>query len=164
MMKKTFGLVAAAVLTVALGACGDDGDSGGGGTDEAAYCDAFESARSKFDDTDFTQLDSQTFDDVKQEFSDVRDQAPEEIQGEWETLEGALDEFEQILSDAGLSLDDLTSIQNGEIPDNFDMSKLQDLQENMSAFAENNEFQQAADAIQKDAETRCDIPTEGGES
>ena len=40
-MKKTFGLAAAAVLTFALSACGDDngGDGGSGGYDEAAYCE-----------------------------------------------------------------------------------------------------------------------------
>jgi hypothetical protein len=166
-MKKTFGLAAAAVLTFALSACGDDngGDGGSGGYDEAAYCDAYKSAESEFEDADFSQLDEETFGQLQDKVTEMREKAPEDLKDEWETFEGALDEFQTLLSDAGLSLEDLSNISDpSDLPEGVTIEDLQELGTKMQDFAENNDIQSATDAIEKDAETRCDIPAEGGES
>lgn len=163
-MKKTFGLAAAAVLTLTLGACGDDDGGSGGGYDEAAYCDAYKSAQSEFDETDFSQLDEDTYSQLQDKVTEMREKAPEELKGEWETFEGALDEFQGILSDAGLSMDDLANLDPTNLPEGVTAQDLQDLSTKMQEFVDNNDIQAATDAIEKDAETRCDIPAEGGES
>ena len=125
------------------------------GYDEQAYCDAYRVADETVNSINLMQLDSAAYDDFTQQVEQVRNLAPLEMRDEWDTLIRALDEFEQILEDAGLSLDDLQGFARGELPEGVDFSRLQELGTRMQEFAEQAEFQAAGDRIDQDAETRC---------
>lgn len=155
--KTPFLIAAAALVALALigggiwlAASGDDERY-----DEQAYCDAYRVADETVNSINLMQLDSAAYDDFTQQVEQVRNLAPLEMRDEWDTLIRALDEFEQILEDAGLSLDDLQGFARGELPEGVSFSTLQELGTRMQEFAEQAGFQTAGDRIDQDAETRC---------
>jgi hypothetical protein len=155
-MTKTLGLAAAALLALSVGACGGDD----GSFDESAYCDAYQSARDSIEQTDFTQLSAPQFEELKSKIVDLRAESPPELEEDWNTISNTLDEFETILEDAGLSIDDLAAIQEGELPEGLDLEQLQQIGTELQEFAEQNDVEAATQAIEQDAEERCDIPAE----
>jgi hypothetical protein len=163
-MKKTFGLAAAAVLTFSLTACGDDGGDGGGDFDEQAYCDAYKAADEEFESMSGADFNAEAFGDVQDRISELSDQAPPELEDEWGQMEDAFAEFETILGDAGLSFEDLSGIGEGELPEGVSVEDLEKVGQELDEWSQNSGFEEASDAIEKDAEKRCDVPAEGGES
>jgi hypothetical protein len=156
--KKTPLIIAAAAVAVLAliggglwwALSGDDE-----GYDERAYCDAYNEADATFSGTDFAQLDGQAFEDLQQQVAEIKELAPPEVKDEWETLDGALTDFEELLAGAGLTFDDLGGMAQGEIPENADLGKLQELIPKLQEFAQRSDFQTAGDAVDKDAQTRC---------
>lgn len=120
--------------------------------DEQAYCDAYSELDATFSGTGSAQL-GQAFEDLQQQVGDIKELAPLEVKDEWETLHGKLTELEELLAEAGLTFDDLMA--QGEIPEGADMSKLQELAPKLREFGQRGDFQKAGEAVDKDAETRC---------
>jgi hypothetical protein len=159
-MKKTLGLVAAVALTATLSACGGDDDSagGGGGGSDKSYCDTVKDAKAELDDvSDINALDQATFDNMTDTVRQVEESAPDDIKAEWGQLGDALEEFQTILSDAGISLDDLSSMQSGELPEGVDQDALLQLGERMEEFTQNTDMEAAAEAIEQQVKDECDI-------
>jgi hypothetical protein len=154
-MKRTVLVVAVFVMGATLSACGDDGDSGGSSAGD--YCDQLKDAQDEVEGVDFTTLDDQKYDDLVGQFNDLEDAAPEEVKDDWTTLNGALTDFKGLLDDAGISLDDLSGLQSGQVPDGVDVSKLQELGTKMQELTDNGDFEDASDAITQHAKDECGI-------
>ena len=75
-------------------------------------------------------------------------------------LADKIDELDKILSDAGLSLDDLAGLQSGQLPEGVDMAKLQEMSTKLQAFSDTSELDPALKNIQKSLKDDCGIDTE----
>jgi hypothetical protein len=157
-MKKIFALAATLPLALSLSACGGDDD---GGFDESAYCDAYESAQTDLSEADLTAMNNVTFSEIKTQVVELRTASPPELEDEWNTIANAFDEFQNILEDNGLSIDDLSALGEGQLPEGVDQQTIQELGTRLQEFSESSGLSEATEAIQNDAETRCDIPAEG---
>ena len=160
-MKKLLAIASVVVMSATLSSCGgDDGDGGGassgGGGD---YCDQIETIKSNFEDLDFSALSDDTFTDLRDSVSNLEDAAPDDVKDDWATLGDALDQFNQILADAGLTLDDLQAISEdpSNLPDDVDLAALQELGTKMAEVSENGDFEAAGDAITENVKEECGI-------
>jgi hypothetical protein len=162
--KSSMIIAVVALVVLALGVSGvwwliaSTGDR----YDEAAYCDAYQSASTDLSDADLTQMNNVTFSEIKTQLVELREKSPPELEDEWNTIANGFDELENLLADAGLSIDDLSLIGQGQLPDGVDQESLQQLLTQFQQFTEENDIEGATDAIAQDAEERCDIPA-GGE-
>ena len=99
-MKRILSAVAAAALGLGLlTACGDDGGGSAGGD----YCDDLKAAKKELDsigDGDFSKLQEAT-----DRMHDLADEAPDEIQDDWEVLVDGIDKLIAALDKAGLVTD-----------------------------------------------------------
>jgi hypothetical protein len=160
-MKKSLALGALASIALLAGsltACGsgDDSASGGSGDD---YCGQIKTLQSSVSSLDFTQLDDASFAKLQDSLHGIEDSAPSDIKGDWTTLNSAIDQLNTILSDAGLTFDDLKAIQTdpSHLPDGVDLSTLQGLAKKLNDFASNTSFQDASDNIQANVKDVCHI-------
>ena len=145
-MKQRLVLAAVAALCAStLTACG-------GGT--KAYCDDLRDAKS-----DFSSLgadDIGKFDEIFSRVHKLADEAPDEVADDWKVFDDTLSGFQAALKKAGLTTDDLEKMSAGQVPENFDMSKLEQLQEDMTALS-SQKFEDASDNIQKHAKDECNV-------
>ena len=158
-MKKTLAVASIALMAASLTACGGDDNSGAGG---GSYCDQVKSLKSKVNGLDFTALDDSGFQALQDSLHGIEDSAPSDIKADWSTLNGAVDQLQGILSDAGLTFDDIKAIQQdpSNLPDGVDIAKLQELAQKLNEFSSNNDFQDAADNIQANVQDECGISLE----
>jgi hypothetical protein len=155
-MKKTLALASIVLMAGSLTACGgDDSNAGGGGG--GSYCDQIKDLKANVDDLDFTAMSGTQFSDLQSSLDDIESAAPADVKDDWNTLNGALDQLNTILSDAGLSFDDLQGLQNGQLPDGVDMTKLQEVAQKLQDFASSNDLDAAATAIQENVKSECGI-------
>jgi hypothetical protein len=152
-VKRILSAVAAAALGLCLlTACGDDnGDKAGGGGD---YCQDLKSAKKKVDALKGGDLKG--IDDTVDTMHGLADEAPSEIKDDWKVLVGGVDKLVAAIKKAGLSDDDLATLQSGQIPDGVDMTALQSLMTEIQAL-DTDEFQKAGDAINKHAKDKCGL-------
>jgi hypothetical protein len=154
-VKRILSAVAAAALGLGLlTACGDDGGGSAGGGD---YCDDLKAAKKELDsigDGDFSKLQEAT-----DRMHDLADEAPEEIQDDWEVFVDSIDKLLAALDKAGLTGEDMANLQSGQLPDGVDMEALQDLMAELQKL-DTPEFEEAADNINKHAKDECDIDLE----
>ncbi len=54
----------------------------------------------------------------------LADEAPDEVQDDWKTIDDAITSLEDAMDEAGLSPDDLAGLQNGQLPKDVDMAAL----------------------------------------
>ena len=154
-MKRILSAVAVAALGLCLlTACGDDkGDkaSGGSGGD---YCADLKAAKKEVDALkggDFSDL-QKTTDAMKK----LSSEAPDEIKDDWATLLDGFNKLVGALKKAGLSDEDMATLQSGQIPDGVNMDALNSLMTEIQAL-DTDEFQKAGDAINKHAKDKCGI-------
>ena len=158
-VKRILSAAAAAALGICLlTACGDDDGgnkaSGGSGGD---YCKDLKSAKEEVDavkDGDFSDLEKAT--DV---MHDLADEAPEEIEDDWQTLVDGIDKLVAALKKAGIDDEDMAALQTGQLPDDVDMAALQSLMAELDAV-DTEEFQAAGDNITKHAKDECGVDLE----
>ena len=87
----------------------------------------------------------------------LADEAPDEIEDDWETLVKGVDKLVDALEEAaGLDDDDMATLQSGQIPDGVDMAALQGLMTEIQAL-DTEEFQKAGDDINKHAKDECGV-------
>jgi hypothetical protein len=142
-MRRIGTWTAAAVLSAGLlSGCG-----GGGDTD--AYCGGLEDAKAAFSG----DMDATKFDELSDQVGELVDDAPDEVKGDWETLQGALDELNGALEDAGLTAADLEDPEKLAEVDPEDAAKIQEVAESLSS----DETEEASDNIQEHAKDECDI-------
>lgn len=145
-MKQRLVLAAVAALCAgSLTACG-------GGT--KAYCDDLRDANKSFGS--LSSADFSKFDDAIARMHTLADEAPDPVADDWKVLDTALNNFQDALKKAGLTTDDLAKMSTGQMPDNFDMSKLQQLQQDMQSLGD-QKFQTASNNIEKHAKDECNV-------
>lgn len=151
-MKIPMALASAVLLVGTLGACGGgDGGSGGSGSD---YCKDLKKAKASFGDLSSGNLGD--LDAAFKSFHQLADEAPSDIDEDWKKLDGALTTVEKALKDAGLSFSDLDKIQQGQIPEGVDTSKLQGLASEMTKLS-GADYEKASKAIETHAKKTCKV-------
>jgi len=144
-MKTFVGLAASAVIAAStLAGCGGSGD----------YCDSLEAAEAEFgslDDGDFAEFDA-----ALNTFRDLADEAPSEVEEQWQTLVGAIDDLEAAFEEAGLSFSDLDGLGAGELPEDVDEEALTEALASLEDLDE-EALTQAGEEIQEHGESECDV-------
>jgi hypothetical protein len=148
--------VAPVITALVLGAGLLTGCGGGDSGEGSSYCDDLKSAQEEFSAFNSDNPDAADLEKAIDRFHQLADEAPDEVKDDWATLDGALQDFQQALEDAGLTMDDLAKIQNGEMPENFDPAKLQELAPKLQSLGD-QDFQDAADNIEKHAKDECNV-------
>lgn len=149
-MKISMAVAGAVLLASTLAACSGDDDGGGNGD----YCKDLKQAVTSYgslSEGDFDKLDA-----ALKTFHKLADEAPSEIEDEWKQLDGAFKMVEDALEDAGLTFADIATIQQGEIPEGIDASKLQGLASDMAKLS-NAEATKASEAIEAHAKKTCKV-------
>lgn len=143
--------VAAATATLGTG-CGAD-ESG------SAYCTSFADATSTFraiETGDLGELGT-----AVGTFHALAEQAPPEIEREWDTLDGAFVSLETGLTEAELSIDDLGGVATGDLPQDVDLAKLDQVLGSLEELG-SPDVSEAADAIEAHGRDRCGVDLEPG--
>jgi hypothetical protein len=161
-MNKHLGWAAAAVLTLgALTGCGDSTDNADGGNDAADYCDELKSAKDAF--ASFDGGDPTKFSDAIQQLRDLGGQAPDEISGDWQTMVEAMDGLEGAVEDAGLSFEDLATLDEGTLPEGVTVEDITKLQADIKAL-DDPKIEEAGNNISEHAKSECGVDIEGAGS
>lgn len=164
-MTRWTGVAVAALLLGSVAACGDDGgggDGGGGGADAASYCDDLKDAQEQFKSLAGPDADPAQIDDAFSTLQSLGDEAPEEVAGDWKVMTEGLDQVEQALDEAGVSLEDM---QSGDALNELDPAAAQKLAQEFSNL-DSQEFSDAQEAISKHAKDECgvDLDSAAGDS
>jgi len=155
----------AVVVLFSLVGCGGDSGEDSGAASSAPestasstedYCSSLEDAKAEFES--FGQAGSAGFEESLSTLRGIAEQAPEEVAPQWETMVGFLDGFEQAVTDAGLTLEQLEQIQQNpqSLPEGVDPAKLQELITTVQGLGA-AEVEQASKAINKHAKAECGI-------
>ena len=154
-MKRILSAAAVAALGLSLfTACGgDDGGSAsdGGGDD---YCDMLKTAKKNLDTIEGGDLSS--LEETSDQIHELRDGAPKEIKDDWEVLSKGFDQILEAFDKAGLDAEDIANLQSGQLPDDVDMTELQEAMTEIEALS-GEEFEKAGDNIAKHAKDECKI-------
>ena len=159
-MKKTLALAAIVLMAGSLTACGgDDNSSAGSGGGGGSYCDQIKGVKADVDGLDFTKLTDDQLTSFREALNGIESAAPTDVKDDWGTINDAIDQLQQILNEAGLSLSDLQAIEAdpSNLPDGVDLAKLQELAQKLQAFASNSDYQAASDAITANVKSECGI-------
>lgn len=117
-MKIVLTLAGAVLAVTVVSACsGGDGDSEG-----SAYCADVKAAKPTFDRLSSGDLSG--LEKGFEAFHQLADEAPGALDDQWEVLDEAATSVEDSIEEAGLSFDDLPSVQSGQIPPGVDPTKL----------------------------------------
>lgn len=151
-MRRSRILVASTALgmSVLVGGCG-------GGTE--AYCEDLRSAEDQFQAIE--DGDAAAFEDAVNTFSELGDSAPDEVSGDWEVLNGALDEFQGVLEDAGIEFSDLAGLAEGDLPEGVDQDALAEIGTQVDEILGADEVTEASDNIEEHASSECDVQLGG---
>ena len=157
-MKRFLSAVAAAALGLGLlTACGDDTD-GAGTAGSGDYCKDLKSAQKELNSVQGGDVSSleETVDRIHQ----LRDEAPDEIQDDWERLSGAFDKIVAAFKKAGIDEEDIAAIQSGQIPDGVDQAALTEAYSEIAKLGEDQALQDSVEAIRKHAKDECGVVLE----
>jgi hypothetical protein len=102
-------------------------------------------------------LSQANFDSFETKINDIQAAAPDEVADDWKTFGDYLSRFNGLLKDAGLSLDDLQTMQTGGIPPGVDPSKLTQLATKLSSLSSTMDVATASKAITASAKSDCNI-------
>ena len=158
-MKKLLALASIVLMAGSLTACGGDDNSGAGGGGGGSYCDQVKDLKASVDDLDFTTLSEDQFSALQSGLDDIESAAPDDVKDDWSTLNSAIEEFHNILADAGLSVEDLQALQDDptNLPEGVDIAKLQEAIQKLNELATNSDFDAASTAIQDNVKSECGI-------
>lgn len=160
MRKATVAAIAPAALLVSLLAgCGSDDEKAGGSTDD--YCDVAKGIKDDVESIDFSTLDDKTFNQLQDNFDKLEASAPDDVQKDWALLSDKFAELDGILDDAGISFDQLQSIESGQMPDGMDMAKAQEFITKMQDWTKSAaDVEPAVKRIETNLKDDCGIDTE----
>ena len=150
-MNKILGAGAAALMTVTLLAgCGGDDDGGGSG---GGYCDDLQATKATVTSLGDNDISQATFDDLTSSVHTIADEAPGDIQDDWNTIADTLDTFNQAMSDAGIDFDNIQKLGQPGGP-TVDPAKLQAIQE-AAGKLDTDAITTASDNINKQVKSEC---------
>lgn len=160
-MKRTLALVPALMIAGLVAGCGSD-DGGSSSSSSGDYCDIAKGIQDDFSDMNITSLDNKTFDQLQDNLNKLEASAPDDVQDSWAVLSDKFAELDGILDDAGISFDDLTSLEAGQMPEGLDLTKAKELGEKMQQFnaSAGEEVTAATKKIQTSLKDECGIDTE----
>ena len=147
-MKLKLAVAGAALASITLTACGGDN------TD--AYCTDLEAAQEDFETLNSGGSSGEDLDETFQTLRDLAASAPEEISEEWAQLDDSIEQVQTALDEAGISFEDLTNAQSGELPEGVELEDLQALAEEFQQIG-SEETRQAAETIEEHAREECDV-------
>lgn len=128
--------------------------AGCSGSGTEAYCDALAETKADLDGLD--EGDAGALDAAFDAFEELGDKAPVEVEEDWEVVLDDVHEVEDVLEEAGLDFEDLDAMSSGEMPDDLDLEKLEELGTAMEGLG-GEEFDDAMEAIEEHADEECGI-------
>jgi cytochrome c556 len=153
---RTTAVLSTFVLSAGLVA----GCGGGGGNSTDAYCKDLKAAKADFAALDSSTPDFDAFSKAIATFHKLADKAPSDISAEWKTLDGGFSTLEADLKAAGLTLQDLGKITQGQIPEGMSAEDIQaatpKLEETFKKL-DDPKFKKAGDTIEKHAKDKCGV-------
>lgn len=153
-MKKLAGLTCALAMAVSLGAC----SSGGSTNSTADYCHLLKSTKAQVSQMDLATLTEAKYKTLLGKLNSLAAAAPSPtLQKDWKTVSGRLTSFHQILAQAGLSLNDLPKLSNGQVPAGVDPTKLQAAAKKLEKLNADNSMAKAKTDIDAHAKKACHI-------
>lgn len=157
LMRKAIALVPVLLVAGLVSGCGSDSDDASSSSGD--YCKIAKSIKSNVEDINFDNLDDATFDKLQDNLNSLEGAAPDNVQDDWGVLSDKFAELDNILSDAGLTLDDLAGLQSGQLPEGVDMQKLQEMSTKLQGFSDTSEIDPAIKNIEKSLKDDCGIDT-----
>ncbi len=121
------------------------------------YCQTLKRSQAQFDDLDIGTLNEAQFKQLTDRFDLLEKQAPAEVADDWATFGDQLDDFKNLLDEAGIDLDDLKTLQKGKLPKGVDPAKIQALAPKLQKLAENSGLEDAKEVIEENAQSECNI-------
>lgn len=157
-MKRSLALASALVLAGVLAGCGNDGGGENQAESADSYCDELRDANEEFSAISGENPDPEKLDSALQRMSEIAEQAPSEVQSEWETLDSAITEVRTGLEEAGVTFADLAKLSDdpSALPEGVDQAKLMELAQTVQKM-DSEEFTTASEKIQKHAKSECDV-------
>lgn len=146
---RSSALLAVLSLPLALGACGSG--------DVEAYCAELADSRDQFEAID--SGGEVSFGELIDVVDQLGDAAPDEVSEQWATLNEGTDELQDRLDEADIDVDELDRMVSGDIDEDVDLEKLEEVGAALEGFG-GQEYDQAADEIAEHAEAECDITLE----
>ncbi len=160
-MKKTFALASIVLMGSSLVACGsssnNSGSGSGGSGSSGSYCDTLQSVKNDIASGAFNKLSQSEFDALQSKISAVQSSAPGNVSGDWKALGDYLGQFESLFKDAGLTMDDLQTLEAGHLPKGVDQSTLTTLSTKLAKLSGTANINVATTAIEKSAKSDCQI-------
>jgi hypothetical protein len=135
-----------------LAACGGNGGSGASGS----YCDELKSDKAYFQSLGGSNADMSNLDQMFARVHSLAKDAPANVSGDWKTLDDAITTIQSAFKEAGIKPSDLAAMQNGQVPQGVDISKLQALAPKLEALS-SSDVSKAADNIAADAKKSCNL-------
>ena len=137
------------VVSAAAGCSGGDGDS-----DASGYCADIKAAKPTFDR--LSSGDLSVLEKGFAAFHRLADESPDGLDDQWKVLDEAASSVEDSIKTAGLSFDDLPSIQSGQIPPGTDPTKLATFVTDLQKL-NSTQFSDARAAIARQAKDECGV-------
>jgi hypothetical protein len=153
MWKPLTALAPLALVAGLLAGCNDDSSGA------SPYCVDLRSDKAGFEalsDDDIDKLDA-----AFKEIHRLAAEAPEAVADAWKTIDDGVTATTDALAEAGISLDDLAALQDGEIPEDVDLTALAELTPKLEAFG-GPEMEKAAAAIERHAKDECGVTLTSG--
>lgn len=150
-MKKSLGLATAVLLAASMTACSSGSNSGGD------YCSTLKTSQSEFTSMDFTSLNESQFSALRDKISTLQDQAPSDVSDDWGVIGDKLDAFKSALDEAGVSFDDIKTLQQNKLPQGVDPAKLQAMGTKIQQLVSDPKLSTAQTVIKDNAKKDCHI-------
>jgi hypothetical protein len=126
----------------------------GGGDD--AYCKELKADQAYFKSFSGSNPDFDKIDEAFDRFHQLAEEAPDAVADDWKVLDDAINTLQEALEDAGVKFSDLPKMQQGQVPDGVDPTKLAALAPKLQELS-SEKVEKAGNAIEKHAKDSCDI-------
>jgi len=155
-MVRSRALASVVLVAGVLAGCGDGEEEARTATEN--YCEALRDADEEFSALSGEAPDPARLEGALDRLGELAEQAPDEVQAEWEVLDNAISEVRQGLEDAGVSFEDLEQLSDNptELPEDVDPGKLMELGRKVQEMS-SQEFRDASDRIRRHAKRECDV-------
>lgn len=152
-MWKTLTAVAPLALVAGLlTACSDS-------PTDSPYCEDLKADKAWFQS--MSAADISRLDDAFSEMHHLAGEAPKAVAADWKTLDDGVTSVTDALDEAGISFDDLAAMQDGDVPEDIDLSALQQLTLKLESFG-GAEMDKSAKVIERHAKDECGVTLTSG--